>query len=187
MSFLHSLHHASKIEKSVLNSMIRVNQAGELAANMIYKGQLAILRNTPSGPIINTMWEQEKNHLDRFNTMVAQYHVRPSALIPIWTVMSYGLGIATALLGREAAMACTEAVETVVGMHYSQQLEELNRLDMKSSYPDIVSVIEKSRDDELEHLHTAIDNDAQKSPFYTVLSSMIQIGCKTAIEVAKRI
>jgi len=32
----------------------------------------------------------------------------------------YGLGVLTALLGKEAAMACTEAVETVIGEHYDE-------------------------------------------------------------------
>jgi ubiquinone biosynthesis monooxygenase Coq7 len=34
--------------------------------------------------------------------------------------MAFGLGTGTALMGREAAMACTEAVETVIGEHYDE-------------------------------------------------------------------
>lgn len=189
LSLLHNMRYISTKNDAmkVLDRMLRVNQAGELAANMIYKGQLVVLGNTPSGSIINTMWEQEKNHLDRFNIMIAQYHVRPSALTPLWMVMSYGLGITTALLGKEAAMACTEAVETVVGEHYNKQLLELDKLNMTSSFPEVVSLIEKSRDEELEHLHIAIDNDAHSSQFYNILSNIIQVGCKTAIEIAKHV
>ena len=44
--------------------------------------------------------------------------MRPSALHPVWHVAGYALGAATALLGREAAMACTVAVEEVIDEHY---------------------------------------------------------------------
>ena len=36
---------------------------------------------------------------------------RPTALLPFWHVAGYALGAGTALLGKEAAMACTVAVE----------------------------------------------------------------------------
>ncbi len=31
-----------------------------------------------------------------------------------------GLGVVTALMGKKALMACTEAVETVIGEHYDE-------------------------------------------------------------------
>ena len=49
-----------------------------------------------------------------------QHGVRPTALYPLWQGMAFGLGAATALMGRHAAMACTEAVETVIGEHYDE-------------------------------------------------------------------
>jgi hypothetical protein len=35
------------------------------------------------------------------------------------------IGAGTALMRKEAAMTCTEAVETVIGDHYNEQLREL--------------------------------------------------------------
>ena len=66
------------------------------------------------------MWDQEKKHLDVMNKMQLQHHVRPTVLWEVAQVAGYGLGVATALLGKEAAMACTEAVETVIGEHYQE-------------------------------------------------------------------
>jgi len=43
------------------------------------------------------------------------HRVRPTVLDPIWRVIAFGLGASTALMGKETAMACTEAVETVIG------------------------------------------------------------------------
>lgn len=43
------------------------------------------------------------------------------------------------------------------------------------------------RDDELEHLDTAVDHFSQRAPAHALLSAVIGGGCKIAIEVCKRI
>ena len=71
------------------------------------------------------MYDQEAAHLDTFNALIAKHRVRPTALYPLWSVMATGLGWSTAMMGREAAMACTEAVETEIGGHYNAQIRVL--------------------------------------------------------------
>lgn len=66
------------------------------------------------------MWDQEKKHLTVMNKLQVQHRVRPTLLTDVAKVAGFGLGAATALMGREAAMACTEAVETVIGEHYDE-------------------------------------------------------------------
>ena len=66
------------------------------------------------------MWDQEKKHLNVMNKMQLQHRVRPTILWEVAQVAGYGLGVVTALMGKEAAMACTEAVETVIGEHYQE-------------------------------------------------------------------
>ena len=105
-------------------SMIRVDQAGEYGATRIYAGQLAVLRrNAPEAKLIARMAAQEERHLKRFDQLVAERRVRPTALQPLWNVAGFALGAATALISEKAALACTDAVETVIDRHYGQQLE----------------------------------------------------------------
>jgi 3-demethoxyubiquinol 3-hydroxylase len=66
------------------------------------------------------MWAQEKKHLAVMNKLQVQHQVRPTALWQVAKVAGFGLGAMTALMGKEAAMACTEAVETVIGEHYDE-------------------------------------------------------------------
>lgn len=47
-------------------------------------------------------------------------------------------------------------------------------------------IIREFRDDELEHLDTAVEHDAQQAPGHALLSAIIGFGCKGAIQVAKR-
>jgi ubiquinone biosynthesis monooxygenase Coq7 len=101
-------------------SMLRVDQAGEYGATRIYAGQLAVLRrNCPEAKLIARMAAQEERHLKRFNALVADRRVRPTALQPLWNVAGFALGAATALMSEKAALACTDAVETEIDRHYA--------------------------------------------------------------------
>ncbi|CAG8529215.1 9341_t:CDS:2 [Gigaspora rosea] len=113
-------------QKKLIDSMIRVDQAGEIGANWIYKDQMTVLGGDKKvGPVIQEMWEQKKYHLCTFDEMIPRHRVRPSLLRPVWEATGFILGVSTALIGKEAAMACTEAVETVIGEHYNDQLRDL--------------------------------------------------------------
>ena len=104
--FRRYVSNVSEKEKAILDRIIRVDHAGEFGANVIYQGQLAVLGKTPVGPVIQHMWDQEKDHLDTFNKLIPQYRVRPSALLPIWSVAGWVLGAGTALLGKFSYFYC---------------------------------------------------------------------------------
>ncbi len=166
-----------------LKSMIRVNQAGEFGAKRIYAGQLAIMGDrNPAARSISHMAEQEQRHLDAFDRIMAERGVRPTAFHPFWNIAGYALGAATAVLGPEAAMACTVAVETEIDLHYSEQLEELG-----DSEPELSALIAEFRAEELEHKATALAEGAERAPAYPIMSAAIRAGCRVAIAVSKRI
>ena len=166
-----------------LKSMIRVNQAGEFGAKRIYAGQLAIMGDRhPAARSISHMAEQEQRHLDAFDRIMAERGVRPTVFHPLWSVAGYALGAATAVLGPEAAMACTVAVETEIDLHYSEQLEELG-----DSEPELSALIAEFRAEELEHKATALEQGAERAFAYPVMSAVIRAGCRVAIAVSKRI
>lgn len=111
----------SEHQRNVLDTALRVDQAGEIAANWIYKGQMAVLGKDPkTGALLQEMWDQEKKHLAVMDKLQLQHRVRPTLLADVAKVAGFGLGAATAFMGRETAMACTEAVETVIGEHYDE-------------------------------------------------------------------
>ena len=164
-------------------SMLRVNQAGEYGATRIYAGQLAVLRaNSPASKLIARMAGQEQRHLQRFNALMAERRVRPTALQPVWNVAGYALGAATALMSEEAAMACTDAVETEIDRHYGRQLEELGGDD-----PQLAADIAEFRADELEHRDSAREAGAARAFGYPILTAAVRAGCRLAIGVSKRI
>ena len=165
------------------DSMLRVDQAGEYGATRIYAGQLAVLRrNCPEAKLVARMAEQERRHLDRFNALMADRRVRPTALQPVWNVAGFALGAVTALISEKAALACTDAVETVIDRHYGEQLDQLGDQD-----PELSADIAEFRADELEHRDTAREAGAAEAPGYPLLTAAIRAGCRVAIELSKRI
>lgn len=164
-------------------AMLRVDQAGEYGATRIYAGQLAVLRaNCPEAKLISRMAAQEQRHLARFDRLVAERRVRPTALQPLWSVAGFALGAVTALMSEEAALACTDAIETEIDRHYGRQLEELGADD-----PELASDIATFRADELEHRDSAREAGATRAIGYPVLTAAIRAGCRVAIELSKRI
>ena len=173
------------MKRDELHRMIRVDQAGEFGATRIYEGQLAVMGDRgPHSAEIRHMAEQEKGHRARFDEMLAKRGVRPTALHPFWSAAGYALGAGTALLGPEAAMACTAAVETEIDKHYSDQLD---RLEETGADPELAAMIEEFREDEREHRDAALANGAEKAPAYPLLSGAIRLGCRMAIKISERV
>lgn len=109
----------------LIDEIIRVDHAGELGADRIYAGQMAVLGRGPMGSTIQHMWDQEIEHRKKFESLIREYRARPTVMTPIWNVAGWMLGAGTALLGEKAAMACTVAVETVIVEHYNDQLRQI--------------------------------------------------------------
>ena len=169
----------NKAKNRIISEMIRVNQAGEFGAQKIYEGQLAVLKNDKT---IKKMCEQEKKHLETFNKILIKRGIRPTALSPFWDLGGYLPGVTSALIDRKAAMACTVAVEKVIGEHYQEQLDLL-----EDDHKDLKKTISKFRDDELEHHDIGIEHDAENAPGYKIMSKVIELGCKTAIAISKKV
>ncbi len=162
-----------------IDEIIRVDHAGEYGANRIYEGQLMVLGKSDLAPKLRHMLEQEQEHLQKFNELIAEKKVRPSILMPLWHVGGLALGIGSALLGKKAAMACTVAVEEVIDEHYKSQEDIVDDKELKAT-------IRKFRAEELEHRDTGLENHAKEMPGYEIFTGTIKTVSKAAIFLAKR-
>ena len=167
--------------EQLVDRVIRVDQAGEYGARRIYEGQLAVLPPGPGRAAVEHMAAQERRHLEAFDRLVAERRVRPTALQPLWHVAGFALGAATALLGPQAAMACTVAVEEVIDAHYRRQGEML-----PESERELKSTIERFRSEEIEHRDLGLAHGAEQAPAYSLLTRAIKTGSRLAIWLAER-
>ncbi|KAJ9407415.1 hypothetical protein DTO045G8_4979 [Paecilomyces variotii] len=188
----------NKRQREFLDSALRVNQAGELAATLIYKAQTPqVVRSYPHlRPLMKHMYDQEAGHFSIFNNLIAKHQVRPTAMYPIWEMAATFLGWSTGVMGREAAMACTEAVETEIGSHYNEQVREIlswvteaesRGEELDEEITDLLAQLRRIRDEELEHLDHAVENDAKEAKPYDPLVNIIRYGCRGAIMISEKI
>jgi ubiquinone biosynthesis monooxygenase Coq7 len=169
-----------------LAEILRVDHAGELAAVAIYRGQQAVLGHAAGQERtcgqLAAMEAQEKVHLARFDRLLIERGVRPTALAPVWRLAGFALGAGTALLGDKAIHACTEAVETVIEQHYAAQVEELAVRE-----PALSAELAGFREEELAHRDEAVDEGAREAPAYGLLAAVIGAGCRAAIKISEKI
>ncbi|KAH8243540.1 hypothetical protein KR032_008422 [Drosophila birchii] len=170
---------------NLTKEILRVDHAGELGADCIYAGQMAILGNGPMGKTIGHMFEQEKEHRRQFEQLIQQHRVRPTIMTPLWNVAGFMLGAGTALMGEKAAMPCTVAVETVIVEHCNDQLRQI--MDSPNPDKELLQTITKFRDEEQKHHDTGIDCGAEQAPFHQTMTEVIKFGCRTSIAISKKI
>jgi 3-demethoxyubiquinol 3-hydroxylase len=171
--------------KSRLAEILRVDHAGELAAVHIYRGQAAVFGGTKNDALAQQfkhMEGEEQVHLDAFETLMREKQVRPTLMTPVWRLAALGLGVGTALMGEKAAHACTEAVESVIGEHYADQIR-----DVEGSDSELAAKLSQFRDDELGHHDRAVDQGAREATGYPLLSAIIKTGCRLAIRISEKI
>ncbi|MBU4436208.1 MAG: demethoxyubiquinone hydroxylase family protein [Alphaproteobacteria bacterium] len=169
-----------------LAEILRVDQAGELAAVHIYRGQAAVMGASPGrerlAAQLKDMEGHEQVHLSRFDELLTEHGVRPTLMSPLWRAAAFALGAGTALLGDKAAHACTEAVETVIEKHYAGQIQELSDRD-----PGLAAELTQFRNDELAHRDLAVEEGAREAVAYPLLTAVIQAGCRAAIKISEKI
>jgi ubiquinone biosynthesis monooxygenase Coq7 len=168
--------------QQLIERIIRVDHAGEYGAARIYDGQLEVLKDTPSGPIIKKMALQEQQHLDYFDKLVVDRRVRPTALSPLWHVAGYALGVFSAKLGENAAMTCTVAVESVIDEHYLKQINALGEHET-----DLRDKLTEFRRDEINHRDTASARVQKDSVKLKTLGNVVRSATRTAIWLSERL
>jgi len=175
-------------QSAEIDSMIRVDHAGEFAAVQIYRGQRAVFERSSAtartAEIVAEMEAGEHEHLETFDRLIRERGVRPTIMAPVWRAAAFGLGAATALMGEKAAHACTEAVEDVIEKHYAKQSAQLAQ---SGAEPELRETIERFRADEMGHHDKAVEEGAREAPAYPLLSAVIKLGCRAAIRISERI
>ncbi len=175
-----------KTNKTKVEEFIRVDHAGERGAIKIYEGQLlalnTLVKDDNLKKTIQEMKTQEKEHCNFFENEIKRRNIKPTKLMPLWDLLSVGLGFGSTLLGKEAAMLCTASVEEVIDEHYRKQINQL-----KSDEKILKEKIKKFRLDELHHKDIAYEKGATKKGLYKILDKIIKTGSKVAINISEKI
>jgi 3-demethoxyubiquinol 3-hydroxylase len=158
--------------------ILRVNHGGEYGAIRIYRAQIAAARLTApalSGFLADTL-SHEIEHLGRFRALMPARGSRPCRMLWLWGLGGSVLGAATGLLGRQAILICTEAVERTVHRHLDDQLSYLAGRDEEMS-----KTILDIQQQELGHLDFAVASRGPKGVLGVALDGVVAIATETLI------
>ena len=140
------------LNRTIPARILRVNHGGERGAIRIYTAQVAAakVRCPDLVPFLEGALSHEREHLAAFGALMPSRAAKPCGAMWIWTAGGAVLGVVTGVLGRNAILACTEAVERTVHRHRHDQLRYLRGRDAE-----MAAVVETVQRQELEHLEEA--------------------------------
>lgn len=133
-------------EKRESAALMRVNHAGEVAAQALYHAQALFARDPETREFMTKAAREETDHLAWCETRLRELNAKPSVLNPLWYVGSFGIGALAALLGDKASLGFVAETERQVEGHLKSHLERLPPEDARSR-----AIVQAMCDDEIHH------------------------------------
>lgn len=157
--------------------LMRVNHAGEVAAQALYRGHAAVAQSESVKAHMLAAAEEERDHLHWCEQRLAELGEKPSALDPLWYAGSFAIGAAAGLAGDRWSLGFVEETEKQVSEHLTGHLDTLPPEDRRSR-----AVIQAMRADEERHGAEAAAAGAQPlpGPIQSLMRAVARVMTRTA-------
>ena len=129
---------------------MRVNHAGEVAAQALYHGQALTARRAEVATAMRKAAAEENDHLAWCEHRIGELGGRTSLLNPLWYLGSYAIGALAGTFGDRISLGFVTETEAQVESHLRDHLERLPEADLASR-----AILEQMKSDEMEHGATA--------------------------------
>lgn len=139
--------------------LMRVNHAGEVAAQGLYHGHGAVARDPAIAAQMHSAAAEERDHLAWCEQRLRELDARPSRLRPAWYAGAWLIGVASGVLGDRWSLGFVEETEQQVSEHLTGHLARLPASDARSR-----AIVEQMRDDEERHGAQARTAGARELP-----------------------
>ncbi|MDE2219918.1 MAG: 2-polyprenyl-3-methyl-6-methoxy-1,4-benzoquinone monooxygenase [Gammaproteobacteria bacterium] len=156
--------------------LMRVNHAGEIAAQALYHGQALMARSPQTREFLLRAAAEEGDHLAWCERRLTELGARPSLLNPFWYAGSFAIGATAAALSDRLSLGFVAETERQVEGHLADHLERLPDADLRSR-----RIIEAMQRDELAHAQAARSRGAGDLP------PLVQTGMKLTSKVMTRL
>jgi ubiquinone biosynthesis monooxygenase Coq7 len=131
-------------------ALMRVNHAGEIAAQALYSGQSLFARSAATRELLANAAREERDHLAWCAARIDELGGRPSLLTPFWYAGSFGLGVLAGLRADAESLGFVRETERQVEAHLRDHLRRLPAHDVKSA-----AILSRMAEDEVHHGTTA--------------------------------
>ena len=164
-------------QKKHAAGLMRVNHAGEIAAQALYQGHAAVARDAELRTQMKKAANEEFDHLSWCEERIHELGSETSRLSPLWYAGAYAIGAASGVVGDKWSLGFIAETEKQVCDHLETHLEHLPKDDAKCR-----AIVEQMRDEEAEHGESAIEAGAARLPRPVVhlMRATAKIMTKTA-------
>ncbi|MGO9037300.1 MAG: 2-polyprenyl-3-methyl-6-methoxy-1,4-benzoquinone monooxygenase [Steroidobacteraceae bacterium] len=139
--------------------LMRVNHAGEVAAQALYRGQALAARNSLVSDAMRDAAAEEMDHLAWCEERLSELHGRTSFLNPLWYAGSFAIGAMAGAFGDRTSLGFITETERQVESHLHDHLERLPEPDRRSRL-----ILEQMAEDEVRHGATALALGGKELP-----------------------
>lgn len=161
-------------------ALMRVNHAGEIAAQALYSGQALLARDEATRTVLETAAREEREHLAWCAERIGELGGRPSVLDPLWYAGSFMIGVLAATRNDATSLGFVNETERQVEAHLRDHLERLPTSDRKSS-----AILRQMAADEAHHGTRA--TLAGGTPLPAPIRRCMSIGGEVLRRVALRV
>ena len=137
-------------ERRASAALMRVNHAGEIAAQALYSGQALFARSDSTRELLANAAREERDHLAWCASRVEELGGRTSRLTPFWYAGSFAIGVLAGLRADAESLGFVRETERQVEAHLRDHLHRLPSQDEKS-----VAILSRMAEDEVHHGTTA--------------------------------
>lgn len=164
-------------QKKHAAGLMRVNHAGEIAAQALYQGHATVARDRNIEAQMQRAADEEFDHLAWCEQRIHELGFQPSRLSPLWYAGAYAIGAASGVLGDKWSLGFIAETEKQVCSHLDSHLEQLPEEDAKSR-----AIVKQMRDEEEEHGENAVDAGAAElpRPIIRLMRATAKVMTKTA-------
>lgn len=153
------------------SGLMRINNAGEVAAQGLYRGQALTAKSQQVYDNMLHASAEENDHLNWCQTRLGELQAQRSLLDPIWYIGSLKIGIIAGLFGDKWSLGFVEETEKQVTHHLKKHLEKLPEHDERSK-----AILEQMKTDEQQHAEAA--HKAGAAPLPKVVQSSMNMVSK---------
>tara|TARA_Y100000748_G_scaffold168442_1_gene140883 strand:+ start:88 stop:714 length:627 start_codon:yes stop_codon:yes gene_type:complete len=146
----------SREEKNLSAQLMRVNLAGEVAAQALYRGQAMVCKDAEIKNHLVQAGEEETDHLIWCKKRLEELNGKPSILNPVWYAGSFAIGTIFGSFGEKTSLGFVEETEKQVVKHLERHLDKVSKNDTET-----IEILETMRADEDEHAQEALENGSE--------------------------
>ena len=154
--------------------LMRVNHAGEVAAQALYLGQGMLARSPEVRRALDSAAGEERAHLDWCRRRLSELSAEPSRLDPFWWAGSFAIGAAAGVAGDAPSLGFVAETERQVVDHLARHLRRLPRDDYRSR-----AICRRMLDDERRHGTRAVEAGGRPLPAPVRIAMRVAAGVMT--------